>query len=79
MKSDAGLPVLETMVDRRLLAQVPDITREQQEDAMISGIQGLAAVGGAKYRPLFDRLAAADPSLKVRQAAIEAKKDLEKH
>ncbi|MFY9826525.1 MAG: HEAT repeat domain-containing protein [Thermoanaerobaculia bacterium] len=78
MKSDAGLPVLETMVDRRLLAQVPDITREQQEEAMISGIQALAAVGGAKYRPTFDRLAAADPSLKVRQAAIEAKRDVEK-
>lgn len=79
MKSDAGLPVLETMVDRRLLAQVPEITREQQDDAMISGIQALAAVGGAKYRPTFDRLAASDPSLKVRQAAIEAKRDLEKH
>ncbi len=45
--SDAGLPVLETMVDRRLLAQVPDITREQQEEAMVSAIRALAAVGGA--------------------------------
>ncbi|MEA2601493.1 MAG: hypothetical protein QOF89_2485 [Acidobacteriota bacterium] len=79
MKSDAGLPVLETMVDRRLLAQVPDITREQQEDAMISAVQALAAVGGEKYRPTFDRLAAADPSLKVRQAAIEARKAVAGH
>jgi HEAT repeat protein len=79
LKSDAGLPVLETMVDRRLLAQVPDITREQQEDAMISAIQALAAVGGEKYRPTFDRLAAADPSLKVRQAAIEARKAVAGH
>jgi HEAT repeat protein len=72
--SDAGLPVLETMVDRRLLSQVPDITREQQEEAMVSAIQALAAVGGARYAPVFDRLAKDDPSLKVRQAAIEARK-----
>ncbi len=72
--SDAGLPVLETMVDRRLLAQVPDITREQQEEAMVSAIRGLAAVGGPAYRATFDRLAQEDPSLKVRQAAIEARK-----
>lgn len=70
--SDAGLPVLETMVDRRLLAQVPDITREQQEEAMVSAVQALAAVGGARYHATFDRLAKDDPSLKVRQAAIEA-------
>jgi HEAT repeat protein len=73
--SPAGLPVLETMVDRRLLAQVPDITREQQDEAMVSGIQALAALGGAKYRATFDHLAAEDPSLKVRQAAIAARKE----
>ena len=72
--SAAGLPVLETMVDRRLLAQVPEITREQQEEAMVSAIRALAAVGGARYRPAFDRLANDDPSLKVRQAAIEARR-----
>jgi HEAT repeat protein len=71
--SDAGLPVLETMADRRLLSQVPDITREQQEEAMVSAIRALAAVGGAKYGATFDRLAKDDPSLKVRQAALEAR------
>jgi HEAT repeat protein len=72
--SDAGLPVLETMADRRLVSQVPDITREQQEEAMVSAIRALAAVGGARYRATFDRLAKDDPSLKVRQAAIDARK-----
>ncbi|HEV8577988.1 MAG TPA: HEAT repeat domain-containing protein [Thermoanaerobaculia bacterium] len=71
--SDAGLPVLETMVDRRLLTQVPDITREQQEEAMVSAIRALAVVGGVRYRPTFEALAKDDPSLKVRQAAIEAR------
>jgi len=74
--SDAGLPVLETMVDRRLLAQVPDITREQQEEAMVSALRALAVVGGARYRSTFDRLAREDPSLKVRQAAIEARESV---
>jgi HEAT repeat protein len=72
--SGAGLPVLETMVDRRLLSQVPDITREQQEEAMVSALRALAALGGARYRATFDQLAKDDPSLKVRQAAIEAGK-----
>lgn len=75
--SDAGVPVLEQMTDRRLLAQVKDITREQQEEAMVSALQALAAVGGERERPLYDRLAKEDPSLKVRQAAIEARRSLE--
>ena len=70
--SDAGVPVLETMIDRGLLAQVPGITREQQEDAMISAIQALARVGGPEHRATFARIAEQDPSFKVRQAAIEA-------
>jgi HEAT repeat protein len=74
--SRTGVPVLETMADRRLLAQVPGITREQQEDAIVSAIQALAVVGGPEHRALFDRLAADDPSLKARQAAIEARKAL---
>jgi HEAT repeat protein len=72
--SPAGVPVLETMVDRRLLAQVPEITREQQEEAMVSAIRALAVVGGPEAGAVFDRLAREDPSLKVRQAAIEAGK-----
>jgi HEAT repeat protein len=74
--SDAGVPVLEQMADRRLLAKVPEITREQQEEAMVSALHALAAVGGERERPLFDRLAREDPSLKVREAAIEARRAL---
>jgi HEAT repeat protein len=74
--SNAGVPVLETMIDRKLLAQIPDITREQQEEAMISALQALAVVGGPEEAPALDRVAADDPSLKVRQAAIDARKAL---
>jgi HEAT repeat protein len=74
--SRAGIPVLETMLDRRLLAQVPDITPEQEEEAMVSALHALAALGAGEDLPRVERLAAADPSLKVRQAALEAKKAL---
>ena len=74
----AAVPVLETMVDRRLLAQVPEITREQQEEAMLSGLAALGAVGGPAQLPLLDRIATADPSLKVRQGAIDARKAIAK-
>lgn len=76
--SDAGVPVLETMVDRRHLAQVPEITREQQEEAMIGAVRALAAVGGPEVRPVLDRLAEEDPSLKVRQAALQAREAMER-
>jgi HEAT repeat protein len=70
----SGQPVLEQMLDRRLLAQVPDITPEQQEDAMISALNALVALDVEIDSGMLDRLAADDPSYKVRQAAIEARK-----
>jgi HEAT repeat protein len=70
--SAEGVPVLESMLDRGLLAQVPDITREQQEEAMLSAIRALASLRDPRHRAIFERLAKDDPSLKVRQAAIEA-------
>lgn len=73
----AGVPVLERMLDRELLAQVPEITPEQQEEAMISAVEALAAVQGTAARPVLKELAERDPSLKVRQAAIEALEAIE--
>ena len=72
--NDAGVPVLRQMLDRRLTARVPGITPAQIEETMISAVEALAAVRGAESRELFDRLAREDPSLKVRQAAIEARR-----
>jgi len=75
--STAGIPVLFEMVDRRLSAQVPDITPAQIEDAMVSAIAALRAISAVETRPLLEELAASDPSLKVRQAALEALDSLE--
>ena len=72
--SDAAVPELQRMVDRELLARVPEITPVQQEDAMISAIRALAVLRGSESLPTFEKLAADDPSLKVRQAAIEARR-----
>ena len=74
--SDAGVPVLREMVDRASSDQVPGITPEQQEDAMLGAIRALAPLAGPAARPLLDGLAEGDPSLKVRQAAIEARRQL---
>jgi hypothetical protein len=50
------------------------IAREQQEEAMVAAVGALAAVGGREALPILERLAEGDPSLKVRQAAITARK-----
>lgn len=75
--SDAGAPVLERMLDRRLTSQVEGITPEQQQDTMIGAIPALAAVRGRDALPLLAELEENDPSLKVRQAAIDARKALD--
>lgn len=72
--SAAPVAVLERMVDRRLLAQVPDITPEQKEEAMVSAIEALAVVQGEGALATLARLEKDDESLKVRQAAINARK-----
>jgi HEAT repeat protein len=70
--SDLGVPELYRMLDRTLTTQVPDITPSQAEEAMISAVRALAILEVGDSRDLLERLSKDDPSLKVRQAAIEA-------
>ncbi|HVR28689.1 MAG TPA: HEAT repeat domain-containing protein [Thermoanaerobaculia bacterium] len=72
--STEGVEVLEQMLERRLLAQIPGITPQQQEEAMISALRALVHLRVVLDRATLDRLAEEDPSLKVRQAAIEARR-----
>ncbi len=74
---DQGIAVLEQMLDRSLLDRVPDITEEQKIEAMISALNAMTQVPDSADLELVSQLADADPSLKVRQAAIEARKALE--
>lgn len=75
--SDASLPVLERMIDRTLLDQVPDISDDQKEEVMISAIEALAVMKGRGALSDLERLERNDESLKVRQAAIDARKAIE--
>ncbi len=72
-----GVDVLEQMLDRRLLGQVPGITPKQQEEAMIGALGAFVRLGGGVDSGIIDVLANEDPSLKVRQAAIEARRSLQ--
>ncbi len=72
---EAAVPVLRRMLDRALVGQVPDIRPEQQEEVMVGAVRALYTLDREGSQQLFERLAGDDPSLKVRQAAIEARRD----
>lgn len=74
--SQAGVPILFEMLDRKLNGQVPGITPAQAEEAMVSAIVALGVTGVSEARPVLEGLSTSDPSLKVRQAALEALKVL---
>lgn len=75
--STAGVPVLMEMVNRDLNEQVPGITPTQAEEAMVSAVLALGATGAEESRAVLQELADKDPSLKVRQAALQALRALE--
>ena len=76
--SKAGLSELHRMLDRRLTGKVPEITPEQQEETMIGALGALARIDGDNSLDLFAELAKGDPSYRVRQAAIDARKYAER-
>jgi len=75
-----GTPVLRQMIDRPYVERT--VRREVREDAdqdpiadvMISGLRALASLKDASLKAPVEALSQQDPSLKVRQAAIEALK-----
>jgi HEAT repeat protein len=77
----SGTPVIEEMLSREFLGRVrvPGAARgeeamsaEQQEEAMLNAIRGVLLLKERSLTPTLRALRASDPSLKVRQAAIEA-------
>jgi HEAT repeat protein len=70
----SGKDVLAGMCDRAALRATPGLSAEQQEDALLNGLRGLALLRDADAQTLGRRLAETDPSLRVRR---EAKKILE--
>jgi HEAT repeat protein len=70
----SGRDVLLGMCDRAALRQAPGLSAEQQEDALLNGLRGLALLKDPAVRTLGARMADTDPSLRVRR---EARKILE--
>ena len=75
--SREAAPVLHRMLDRELTGKIPEITPDQQEETMIGALGALARIDGSNALELFERLAKSDPSYRVRQAAIDARKYVE--
>jgi HEAT repeat protein len=67
-----ALPVLREMLDRSRLAKIEGMRDNQKEDAMIVAMAEYAKLAGAEARPELQKIAASDPSLRVRGAANEA-------
>jgi len=70
--SDSSYEVLEQMVDRQFTDQIPGITPEQQEEAMVSAIRAMAKTADKAGKAKISQLAESDVSMKVRQAALDA-------
>jgi HEAT repeat protein len=67
-----AVPVLLQMMDPAHLAQVPDLTTDQREDAGLQAVAASAAFSDPELRAALERLRDRDPSMKVREAARRA-------
>jgi HEAT repeat protein len=64
-----AVPELRRMLDRDELGAVPEITPAQIESALLQAVAAAAVLGSGELREALEGLAAADPSLKVREAS----------
>ena len=82
--SSAGIPVLKEMLDRpsveravtRGVSQFGD--QDPVADVMVSGVRAVAVMKDDSLRPTVEALSRQDPSMRVRQAALEALQELER-
>jgi HEAT repeat protein len=64
--------VIEEMMNREFLNRLPEMSDEQRESVMMNAIHAAALLKERSLAPTLRALKASDPSLKVRQAAMEA-------
>ena len=67
-----AIPVLREMLDRSRLNQVSAMREDQKEDVMIMAMEPYTRLAGTDARADLGRVAASDPSLRVRAAAKSA-------
>jgi len=72
-KDPRAVPVLLQMIDPAHMTQVPDLTTDQREDAVLQAVAAAAAFQDEpEVRSALERLRDRDPSMKVREAARRA-------
>ena len=76
-KDRSGLGVIEEMLDRDFLNRISAMNEEQREQAMLNALRGVVLLQERSFDQTLNRLKMKDPSLKVRQAAIDAIEALE--
>lgn len=76
---DAGTDVLINMLDRKKLNAENDSNETITENIMINAIKGLTLIAKPDSIKILQELSKNDPSLKVRQVAIESLKIQKKH
>ncbi len=70
--SDKGYPIILKMLDRNALVQEYGLPEDKIEEIMINAAKGAALLRKPESLTLLAKISNQDPSLKVRQAAIEA-------
>lgn len=70
--NSAGYETLVKMTDRETLKATAGLSEEQTEEIIVNAVKGLGILARPESGELLLELAEADPSLKVRQAAIES-------
>ncbi len=75
--SDSGYSELMKMTDRSSLSALDNIDAAKAEEIITSAVKGLKLLHKKDSKPIQKTLSEKDPSLKVRQAAIEALKAVE--
>jgi HEAT repeat protein len=71
-KDRRAIPALREMLDRSRLNEVRDMREDQKEDVMIMAMEPYVRLAGTDGRADLQRVAASDPSLRVRAAAKSA-------
>ena len=66
---DAGLDELRKMIDRTYLGDNPDLSPQQQQDAMIAAIQALGLLDARGTEEQLRNVHDNDPDLRVRETA----------
>jgi HEAT repeat protein len=72
-----GEKVLIEMLDREFLIRAHQLGKAEVEKAMVNAAKGLALIESNEAIPSLEQVSKRDPSLKVREAALDALKSLE--